>query len=577
MAKAGSLELREHFVNCIKRCNGNAEQLQTLFVEADGTEGDKKSILEQTFRDVLRDLIVISLDAVDVTPYTSLVQLSIDSAQAGICLHTVPFILLGDALDFVTINVCEKIFEFVESRVSTWTQPAFYSSGKILLLRMCNDLLRRLSSALNTVFCGRIQMFLARLFPLSEKSALNLMSHFNVDNVTTYNKSIGAGDEAPADAQQKMEVDADGGYELGALIDYNLYYKLWTLQDFFRQPTQCYVPEQWKAFTASVQDVLQAFSSYKLEDVTSRSARKRKRTATEVHAGGTQYSDSHYFAKFLTSEKLMNLQLRDSHFRRHILIQFLVLFQYLQGDVKFKAPTQVVTEAQSTSIKELTEQVYKLLEETPPNGAEFAEYTKQLLRREENWIIWKNDACPSFEKPMLNRSEMERYPVKQHLGDTLRSSHKCDLGNRELSRLWNLCPNNMAACSSTSRMFVPDPEKFLQEAIEQADPGARIEAEYKALNNPNFSWQCLRLLSLRSPHFFQHTTAQIRPLPEYLDHVVLQTGKEFQPSSSTAAMPTSAVSTSAVPTSAVSTSAVPTSAASTAASTPVSTPTANGT
>lgn len=32
------------------------------------------------------------------------------------------------------------------------------------------DLLRRLSKSQNTVFCGRIQLFLARLFPLSEKS-----------------------------------------------------------------------------------------------------------------------------------------------------------------------------------------------------------------------------------------------------------------------------------------------------------------------------------------------------------------------------------------------------------------------
>ena len=515
-----------------------------LFVEADGSEGDKKSILEQAFRDVLRDLIVVSLDTVDITPYTNLVQLSIDSAQTGICLHTVPFILLGDALDFVTINVCEKIFEFVESHVSTWTQPAFYTSGKILLLRMCNDLLRRLSSALNTVFCGRIQLFLARLFPLSEKSALNLMSHFNVDNVTTYNKSAGAGEEAPK-APQKMEVDGEGGYELGTLTDYNLYYKLWMLQDFFRQPTQCYIPEQWNSFTIAVQEVLQAFSSYKLEDVASHTSRKRKRM-TEAHVGTTQYSDSHYFAKFLTSEKLMNLQLRDSHFRRHILIQFLVLFQYLQGDVKFKTPTQMVTEPQSTSIKELTEQVYKLLMETPPSGAEFTEYTKQLLRREENWIIWKNDGCPSFEKSVLNRSETVCYPKKQHLGDTLQSSHKSDLGNKELSRLWNLCPNNMTACSSASRMFVPEPEKFLQEAIEQADPEARIELEYKVLNNPNFAWQCLRLLSLRSPHFFQNTTAPIRPLPEYLDHVVLQTGgKELQQPTATPAVTATPVSTAA--------------------------------
>lgn len=33
-----------------------------------------------------------------------------------------------------------------------------------------SDLLRRLSTTQNTVFCGRIQVFLARLFPLSEKS-----------------------------------------------------------------------------------------------------------------------------------------------------------------------------------------------------------------------------------------------------------------------------------------------------------------------------------------------------------------------------------------------------------------------
>lgn len=36
------------------------------------------------------------------------------------------------------------------------------------------DLLRRLSKSQNTVFCGRIQLFLARLFPLSEKSGNHL-------------------------------------------------------------------------------------------------------------------------------------------------------------------------------------------------------------------------------------------------------------------------------------------------------------------------------------------------------------------------------------------------------------------
>jgi len=38
------------------------------------------------------------------------------------------------------------------------------------MLLCFTDLLRRLSTSQNTVFCGRIQLFLARLFPLSEKS-----------------------------------------------------------------------------------------------------------------------------------------------------------------------------------------------------------------------------------------------------------------------------------------------------------------------------------------------------------------------------------------------------------------------
>lgn len=44
----------------------------------------------------------------------------------------------------------------------------------------------------------------------------------------------------------------------------------------------------------------------------------------------------HYFPKYLTNQKLLELQLSDVNFRRYILIQFLLLFQYLDAPVKFK-------------------------------------------------------------------------------------------------------------------------------------------------------------------------------------------------------------------------------------------------
>ena len=530
---ASSLESRQDFVLCIKGCQGDADELKDVFLDATGNENDKKSILEQAFRDVLHELL--SSMSLEPSALTDLVLLAIASAKMDITYHTVPFILLSDVLDCVTLDVCEKVFGFVESQISTWTTPDFYSSGKILLLRMCNDLLRRLSSAQNTVFCGRIQLFLAKLFPLSEKSALNLMSHFNLENVTTFNKAAGVKMEEGEVASGEVEaMEVDDGLEASAPIDYNLYQKLWPLQDFFRNPVQCYTSDQWKILTTNVKDVLQAFYSYKLEDAgASSKSSKKHHDGASVHRTTTtgEYKESHYFAKFLTSEKLMNLQLHDSHLRRHILIQLLVLFQYLLGDVKFKTSSQVLTDAHTLWIKDTTDKVYKLLEETPPDGPDFARYIKQVLEREESWIVWKNDGCPSYEKPPLKESEMSPFPPKKHLGDEVATQTKIDMGSTELSRLWNLCPDNLEACRRKSRVFVPDMKKFLEEPLEQADPEAKVEADYKVVNNPNFTWQALRLLSQSSPHFFQNTTAQIRQLPEYLEHVIVQTGKELQTTS----------------------------------------------
>jgi THO complex subunit 1 len=53
---------------------------------------------------------------------------------------------------------------------------------------------------------------------------------------------------------------------------------------------------------------------------------------TDMNGGNVQQ----YFAKYLTSQNLLELQLGDSNFRRYILLQFLIMFQYLDSTVKFK-------------------------------------------------------------------------------------------------------------------------------------------------------------------------------------------------------------------------------------------------
>uniref|UniRef100_A0A8C4DZ70 THO complex 1 n=1 Tax=Dicentrarchus labrax TaxID=13489 RepID=A0A8C4DZ70_DICLA len=424
------------------------------------------------------------------------------SLHVGICSATTPFLLLGDVLDCLPLDQCDKIFSFVEENVSTWKSNSFYTAGKNYLLRMCNDLLRRLSKSQNTVFCGRIQLFLARLFPLSEKSGLNLQSQFNLDNITVFNKN-----EQESTLGQKVK---------------SKHLTFWTLQDYFRNPVQCYDKFSWMTFLKYSDETLAVFKSYKLDDM-----QASKRKLEELRATGGEHV---YFAKFLTSEKLMDLQLSDSNFRRHILLQYLILFQYLKGQVKFKSSNSVLNDDQTTWIEETTKLVYQLLREIPPDGDKFATMVEHILNTEDNWNSWKNEGCPSFVKERTvddkpKRPTRKRQAPEDFLGKG--PDRKLFMGNDELTRLWNLNQDNMEACKSDSRSFMPSLDEFFAEAIEQADPANMVEDEYKVVRNPNYGWRALRLLSRRSPHFFQPTNQKFKSLADYLDSMVSKLAKEL--------------------------------------------------
>ena len=58
----------------------------------------------------------------------------------------------------------------------------------------------------------------------------------------------------------------------------------------------------------------------------------------------------------------------------------------------------------------------------------------------------------------------------------------------ELTKLWNLCPNNLESCKSKDRNFLPSLEEYFEEAIEQLDPAAAIEDEYKSVQFKHFQF-----------------------------------------------------------------------------------------
>ena len=221
----------------------------------------------------------------------------------------------------------------------------------------------------------------------------------------------------------------------------------------------------------------------------------------------------------------MDLQLSDSNFRRHLLVQYLILFQYLACNAK---PNQTLNDQQHQWISETKSKVMNLLSEIPPDGEKFANNILHVLKREENWINWKNEGCPSFARKeddlVIKRNR------KRSIGDELAydKSAKLDLGSSELTRLWNICPDNLEACKAENRTsFLPTLQDFFEEAIEQADPEAGIEDEYKLVKNSEFGWRALRLLSRRSFNFFTPSNQPFKPLSDYLSYAVSQVARDL--------------------------------------------------
>lgn len=451
-------------------------EVKSLFDDNKGNEVEKKSAIENALRELIMKTFINDMDQVE-----KLLETSIAIAKLELVSPYSPVVLLVDVFDVKTLNFCEALFMFVEKNVGVFKEELFFTPSKNLLLRMCNDLLRRLSRSQNTVFCGRILLFLAKFFPFSERSGLNIISEFNVENITEFGSIEGddvMGEQSSDESQLK--------------VDRHLYMKFWSIQEYFRCPNTCYDATRWKKFTTHSGDILAAFKSFKLEEVQS-SVVKSEDIEMKVESKCPESSD-HFFAKFLTNPKLLSLQLSDSNFRRTVLVQYLILFQYLVATVKFKSDKDHLSASQQEWLTETEATVYKLLKETPPNGKEFVETIKHILKREEMWNQWKNDSCKEIRRPngtQAKAASEEPARKRKLLGETIAEATKAgkfDLGNNELTRLWNLCPDNLQACKGSDRNFLPSLESYLDNPKEK--------------NDPTFEWRALRLVSRQSSHFF---------------------------------------------------------------------------
>jgi THO complex subunit 1 len=226
-------EQKEALVNCLSGClSGGAEaantKVQELLQGEDFCE-NKMDDLKPLVDHCLCHVVDSTLDEEGCPALHRALEITFSFAANGLVELPCPLNIVNDVLSSQTIEESSETFAYLESKKPFLIANGFFAehkkrNAKVALLRLCNAMVKRLSKANDTVFCGRIQMFLATVFPVSDRSGVNLMGKFNEENITEYTEE--------SEQTDLPEVD-EGSVKASAPIDFNFYKKFWGLQKLF--------------------------------------------------------------------------------------------------------------------------------------------------------------------------------------------------------------------------------------------------------------------------------------------------------------------------------------------------------
>ncbi|KAJ0422562.1 THO complex subunit 1 transcription elongation factor-domain-containing protein [Aspergillus carlsbadensis] len=421
------------------------------------------------------------------------------------------FWLIEELLDSQTIEGCRKVFDYLESRRERNTKKHFKQKS-LIILRTCNELLRRLSRAEDTVFCGRVFIFLFQSFPLGDKSAVNLRGEYHTENVTTFdtilkeqsteqadgmdvdmhdNKESPPIDNSQASERQgvdekspsrdlpgtpKVTITRPGDPSPGILLDLDSLYPIfWGLQAYFSAPTRVFDTQHFATFKTGLESTLSAFKNVKTDLETSnsktseeiRKSNKRKRTAD-----GPEIASS-FNPKYLTSRELFDLEVNDTAFRRHVLVQALILLDFMLSltpqsksklaDLTNKSVLYGFSLGEEDAI--WATKMRKAIEEYLQEGVGGKFYYRMVdtvLSRDKNWVRWKAEGCPPIEKPAVSVTDYidaRENATRTYSNKRLRASPMGSLDLKFLSE--SESSSAIERLKESERFNVPTPETLM--------------------------------------------------------------------------------------------------------------------
>ncbi|POM73554.1 THO complex subunit, partial [Phytophthora palmivora] len=198
-----------------------------------------------------------------------------------------------------------------------------------------------------------------------------------------------------------------------------------------------------------------------------------------------QGSHEHFFQpKYLTNSRLFRLQLRDPILRECMLTQFLILFNDLA-----RAKPPVGSSTPKTKFADLTERVVALLKQTPSDGEGFNEMVTYVLERERNWVKWKQDKCPEYEKyPTASEKESSAAPKPVKRARRQLTSPLLEQILSESSKPSQILENIKGKERATEVSLTAYTDRFK----EAWDPENGIEEEYWPDKDEMVCWRTMR-------------------------------------------------------------------------------------
>ncbi len=474
--------------------------------------------LETVFRDFFIDVIA----KIDISePAFSQVWVLLDTATIlsdnELCDFGLAFWLVEELLDSQTIDGCRKVFDYLESRRERITARHFKQKS-LVILRCCNELLRRLSRAEDTVFCGRVFIFLFQSFPLGDKSSVNLRGEFHIENVTTFDPAPKKSD----DAIKPMELDSQTpqGSASGAQTPVSslqdaekgtarstpapsksikvepeekvrpppdldtLYPKFWSLQSLFSSPSRIFDPANMATFKDGISSTLSVFKSVSQSSAPSTTSQdvkrglKRKRTLTNTDS---PTATSSFNPKYLTNRDLFDLEIHDIAFRRHILVQALIMLDFLLSlapapKSKFEGLTNksvlypyTLSDEDTKWAQSTRSSIAAYLQQGNGNEGKFYyRMVDTVLSRDKNWVRWKAENCPPISRESVTaQAYLQARDTLTKIAHNVRSPLPNPPGAADLAFLSRIEP--LEALKQPSRRYkVPTLEEYYKE-IERVD------------------------------------------------------------------------------------------------------------